>query len=301
MNISPPTAVRSTAVVLILLMCTGTAALASQQPIEVRTLEVRQETAYRELSYGARLRPRQTATQRSPMSGIIDSIVVHTGEAVSPGDLLMTVRRNVPTDSFRPTPVESFHRGVVAVIDAYEGQEVREGDVVITIADTSSYLAELMVSDKDIELIRTGQSVTAVDSARDRSFSGRVTRTALIPDYNTGLFPVEVTINPGPGAFVGQFLRFSFRTDTTTAILVPREHLEFRGGRYHLFVVEEDRALLRPVVLGAEYDSRVVIREGLREGERYVTSAVRRLQDGVSVTDRDAASAGGRGSGAPRS
>ncbi len=295
MNFCLPVAARRAVAFLILLLAVGSAALASQQPIEVRTREAQQETAYREISYAARLRPRRTATQRSPMSGVIDSIAVQNGRQVSPGDLLLTVRRNVPTDSFRPTPVESFHRGVVATIDVYEGQEVREGDPVITIADTSSYHAELMISDKDIELIRTGQTVTAVDSARARSFTGRVTRTALIPDYNTGLFPVEVTVNPGPGAFVGQFLRFSFRTDTTTAILVPREHLEFRGGRYHLFVVEGDRAVLRPVVLGAEYDSRVVIREGLREGERYVTSAVRRLQDGVAVTDVDAAAAGATG------
>lgn len=261
--------------------------LASQQPIEVRTRVAERQTAFREISYGARLRPRQTVSQRAPQAGIVERIEVQQGQIVSRGSLLLTLRRNVPTDSFRPVPVESFHNGVIAGISVYEGEEVREGDALVTIADTSSFIADLMISDKDIELIRVGAAVTAVDSQRDRGFSGRVTRTALIPDYATGLFPVEVTINPGPGAFVGQYLRFSFRTDQITAILVPREHLEYRSGRYHLFVVENDRAVLRPVTLGPEYDSRVVIREGLQEGERYVVAAVRRLQDGTPVTVRE--------------
>lgn len=276
------------AAIMILLVLLFTPALgASQQPIEVRTRTAERSAAYREISYGGRLRPRQTVTQRAPSPGIVDQIAVQQGQPVSRGNLLLSLRRNVPTDSFRPAPVESLHSGVVASIEVYQGQEVREGDPVVIIADTSSFSAELMISDKDIELIRVGAAVNAVDSQRQRSFSGRVTRTALIPDYATGLFPVEVAINPGPGAFVGQFLRFSFRTDSITGILIPREHLEYRGGRHHLFVVENNRAVMRQVVLGAEYDSRVVIREGLREGERYVTSAVRRLQDGAAVTVRE--------------
>ena len=271
----------------LLLVVTGPLLLASQQPVEVRTGVAQRQSAYREISYGARLRPRQTVTQRAPQSGVVERIAVQPGQSVGRGDLLLTLRRNVPTDSFRPVALESFHNGVVASIEVYEGQELRDGDTVITIADTTTFSAELMISDKDIEHIRVGAAVTAVDSRREQSFSGRVTRAALIPDYATGLFALEVTIDPGPGAFVGQFLRFTFRTDQTSAILVQREHLEYRGGRYFLFVIEQDRAVLRPVTLGAEYDSRVVIREGLLEGERYVVSAVRRLQDGVPVTVRE--------------
>ncbi|TVQ40118.1 MAG: HlyD family efflux transporter periplasmic adaptor subunit [Spirochaetaceae bacterium] len=281
-----PRAVRW-ATMLGIMLLSASAALGTQQPIEVRVSVAERQTAYRRMTYGARLRPRQTVNQRAPQSGLVDQITVQPGQVVARGDLLMSLRRNVPTDSFRPVPVQSFHDGVIASIAVYEGQEVRDGDTLLTIADTSSLTAELLVSDKDIDAIRVGAPVTAVDSQRDRTFSGRVTRSALIPDYATGLFSVEVSVNPGPGAFVGQFLRFSFRTDEISAILVAREHLEYRGGRYHLFVVENGRAVLRPVTLGAEYDSRVVIRDGLHEGERYVISAVRRLQDGASVTVRE--------------
>ncbi len=285
---------------LVLLSVVVPSALASQQPVTVRAATAEREAIWREIVYAARLRPRSTVDQRAPATGIIDRIDVQAGQMVAPGQLLMTVRRNVPTDSFRPIPVESFHNGVVADVLVTPGQEVRDGDAIIRIADTSSLIAELMISDKDIDRIRTGAAVTAMDSARDLTLSGRVTRTALIPDFRTGLFPVEVTVNAGRGAFVGQFLRFSFRTDETTAVLVAREHLELRGGRYHLFVVNGETVTMRPVTLGPEYGTRVVITEGLNPGERYVISADRRLQDGMPVTIGAAGGPGGRpGGGRP--
>ncbi len=257
---------------------------ATQPPIAVRVGVAQRDTIQRTIEYGGRLRPQRTIAHRADITGIVEDVRVAPGDQVQAGETLATLRRRSGSSEFRPVAVSARIDGIVTALSVSTGDELREGDEVAAIADTSTLTAELYLSDKDVEAVSRGDRVVARDRGRDIEFSGTVTRAALVPDYRTGLFPVQVSVNPGEGSFVGQFLRFEFEAGRTTGIMVEREHLELRRGAYHLFVVVDDAVELRRVELGEEFGDRVMIRGGLAEGERYVVWARRRLQDGQRVT-----------------
>ncbi len=257
---------------------------ATQPPVEVRVQQAVRESVHATIEYAGRLRPQRVVTHRAGITGIVDQVRVAPGDYVHADETLMTLHRRTASSDFRPVAVTARIEGTVTELLVSSGDELREGDEVAAIADTSAFVAQLFVSDKDVDAVVRGDRVTARDPQRGVEFTGRVSRAALVPDYRSGLFPVEVTVNPAQGGFIGQFLRFEFETGRSSGILVEREHLVMRRGAYHLFVVSDGVAELRRVELGDEFGEMVMIHNGLAEGERFVVWSRGRLQDGQRVT-----------------
>lgn len=262
-------------------------AAATQPPMEVRVQRAERETIHTTIEYAGRLRPQHTVVHRAGITGVVDEVRAVPGDRVRTGDTLLTLRRRTGSAEFRPVAITAHIDGVVTELRASRGQELREGDEVAVVADTSAFVAEVFLSDKDVDAVSRGDRVVARDSQRGIELSGTVSRAALSPDYRTGLFPVEVRVNPDERSFIGQFMRFEFETGSSTGVIVEREHLVMRAGAYHLYVVNEDVAELRRVELGEELGDRVMIREGLNEGEQFVVWSRGRLRDGQRVTIRN--------------
>ncbi len=255
----------------------------AQQPVrvQVRTAEV--ERVSDQLSYAGRIEPRGVFGRRAPNAGVVESVQLRVGQAVREGDTVLSIRRDQPGREFLPVPVQSRHTGVIADLQVVVGQEVREGDELYTVADTGAFIARLLISDKDIDALRVGLPVQARDPSSGASFPARIDRVGLIPDYRTGLFPVELSLRPASGLIVGRFLRFEFDVRPTDGVLVPYDALTRRGERSYVFVVENGEARLREVQTAGEYAGRVLVSSGLSAGEGFVVSSDRRLTDGRSV------------------
>jgi hypothetical protein len=66
-------------------------------------------------------------------------------------------------------------------------------------------------------------------------------------------------------------------------VLVPKEAVVTRDGKPTVFLVREDKALARPVVLGTERQGQVIVKDGLSGGETLVLSPAEGLKDGAAV------------------
>lgn len=275
---------------LVALVCVAAALLisppvagATQPPVDVRVREAERETVVSTIEYAGRLRPQRTVTHRADITGVLERLEVGAGDVVEPDQALATLRRRSGSSEFRPVAVRARIAGVITEVLASEGDELREGDELLRVADTSRLVAEVFLSDKDVDAVSRGDHVTARDTQRGHEFSAVVSRAGLMPDYRTGLFPVEIAVNPDPRSFIGQFLRFEFETGARSGVWVEREHLVLRRGAYHLFVLEGDEVALRRVTLGEEHGDKVMIEDGVSEGERFVVWSRGRLQDGRRV------------------
>jgi multidrug efflux pump subunit AcrA (membrane-fusion protein) len=81
------------------------------------------------------------------------------------------------------------------------------------------------------------------------------------------------------------FARAQIRSDAqTTALMVPEKAVVSLAGVNKVFVVEGDHAVERMVKLGARDGSLVEILEGIKSGERVITSNIEQLHNGVSVS-----------------
>ena len=160
---------------------------------------------------------------------------------------------------------------------AVEGQYVKEGQPIYRLADLSTLWLMLELFPEDAALVRIGQAVeTTVQSLPGRVFEGRVEFIDPQVDPKTRTVGVRVVLpNPDDLLRVGDYARARVQireSQSAEVLVVPRSAILMVGSTSVAYVeVEAGKFELRRVSLGAVCGDRVVVREGLAEGERVAT------------------------------
>jgi membrane fusion protein (multidrug efflux system) len=82
----------------------------------------------------------------------------------------------------------------------------------------------------------------------------------------------------------GMFAEVEIRPESSRrAVVLPRSALGGSGDERFVYVVDQCRARRRPVTTIDLDDSRVEVREGVREGEVVVVRGVARIADGAAI------------------
>ena len=89
---------------------------------------------------------------------------------------------------------------------------------------------------------------------------------------------------PAGAARSGQFARLQVAAGTSDALLVPVNAVTHFGQMERIFVVEQDRAVLRLVKTGRTTGDRVEILSGLNPGEQIILAPPAALRDGQPIT-----------------
>jgi RND family efflux transporter MFP subunit len=170
---------------------------------------------------------------------------------------------------------------------------VEAGDLVgnqtrlFTIADISTMVVRVQVSELDVVLVSPGDPVDVqLDAFPGRTLAGRVRRVFPAADPASRLVPVEVAIT-GPDARLarpGFLARLRFALGAReNVMLVPASAIVSDGGNPAVFVIENDRAERRPVTMGVTSEGRVEIVNGVQTGETVVVAGTNNLRDGSVV------------------
>jgi RND family efflux transporter MFP subunit len=87
-----------------------------------------------------------------------------------------------------------------------------------------------------------------------------------------------------PGQYVGVRTRFAVQND---AIVVPQSAVQTGQNGNFVYVVEQDKAVIRPVQVDRQIGDSAVIASGLKAGETVITRAPRNLRPGLQVVSVD--------------
>jgi len=197
---------------------------------------------------------------------------------------LVSARRAVDLAVLR-SPID----GVVTRLDAPLGAAVDESQVLVEIADPQAIDVVLQVTPADAGRLRVGASValgTQGEGDEDAAMNGRVADIAGVVDSTTR--SVAVRVRP-VGATHGMRIGESVPAVITKAvhpkaIVVPIEALVPEGDAFRVFVVDsESVAHARAVTVGARRGNEAMITEGLKPGERVVTSGAYGIDEGTKV------------------
>jgi RND family efflux transporter MFP subunit len=149
------------------------------------------------------------------------------------------------------------------------------------------------LTDKELEQVQPGQLVRIVSPAGN-VWKGSVRQTAPTVDQATrrGLAYVDIVVTEGketqpirPGAYVRGELDMGMQQ----GLVVPQSAVIARDGFHLLFVVGDDlRVSQRKVKIGRLVGDRQEILDGVRAGERFVTTGAAFLSDGDTVQLADA-------------
>jgi RND family efflux transporter MFP subunit len=200
----------------------------------------------------------------APFDGIVTETLVEAGNMAAPGTPLLRLER----------------RGGLRLdvrLDESRASVVAGQDVPVLFDVPVAWRGEP-------ETAAPGVAQAAARDPDERTVTGRVTEVARAPDAGSHAFLVKIELPQDLQVPSGTFARARFAGPPVSALAVPRSSITRRGQLTSVFVVEDDRARLRLVSLGAPRGDLVEVLAGLDEGERIVREPPPAMTDGVRVT-----------------
>jgi RND family efflux transporter MFP subunit len=185
------------------------------------------------------------------------------------------------------TTIISPINGVVREKTASRGEYLQPGKPVVTIVKINPLRLKLEVPETFAATIRQGQEVTLkVDSFANREFKGRIKRINPSVDEKNRSLTAEAEVNNDGGLLrPGMFARAQIVSEAKgTALMVPEKAVVSLAGVNKIFVLEGDHATERPVKLGLRDGTMIEIIEGVKVGDRIITTNMDRLHDGAAVS-----------------
>jgi multidrug efflux system membrane fusion protein len=184
--------------------------------------------------------------------------------------------------------------GIVLQRNIDVGSLVAAGTVGFAMADVRSVKVVFGVPDLMLRNIQLGGPLAiTTDVFPGREFPGRVTAISPAADPQSRIFNIEVTVpnpqdqlKPGMVAALqvsGGELPEPLSVVPLNAIVRPKDN----PAGYAVFVIDaqdgKERARLRHIKVGTVYGDMIAVPEGVRVGERVITSGTTLLGDGDPV------------------
>ena len=181
-------------------------------------------------------------------------------------------------------------RGVIT------GRYLNEGDMinpqmpgvagVVSLMDLSKVKIRIGVSELEVTMIQKNQSVlVSLDVYPDRKFHGSVYAVNAAANPLTRTFEVQVAIPNQENLLKGgMFARVDVVTqEKVGVILIPYDAVLGTQSDKYVFIVEDNKAVQRPITQGIIQNDRVEVLIGLNAEERLVISGQQMLQNGSEV------------------
>ena len=172
--------------------------------------------------------------------------------------------------------VDSPASGYITERNALPSVAVQPGMRLYTIANLSTVWVQAQVFQNDLGRIKAGDPATlTVDSYPGRIFAGRVDFIYPQVDMNTRTANVRIVFsNSGLLLKPGMFVNVDLKVPMGYHVMIPASGVLESGTRQIVFVDRGDGYLEpRDIQLGARVENNFVVLEGLKAGERIVTSA----------------------------
>jgi len=186
------------------------------------------------------------------------------------------------------TEIKSPISGIVATKNINPGEMVSPGISLMTVVNQDTLKLQTTVPQDVVPYLKTGQKVSVtVDAIPDRIFEGSITSIGPVATVSGQYFPIEISIENKDGILKGGMTaKAEFTITKAEALLIPESAVIYEGGKAFVYVVEDSRAKKREVVLGIKGDGKISVLDGLKPGEKVITSNVSALQDGMTVNTK---------------
>jgi len=181
--------------------------------------------------------------------------------------------------------------GVVVEKHIAQGEAVKEDANVFLLSDLSSVWVEIVVTPKDLETVRVGETVRITTAANDTSATGKVSYVGNLLGEQTRTAKARVVItNPNlawrPGLFVNAAV---LRGEKSVPVAVAADAVQTVEGKTVVFVKVDKGFKMQPVKTGDNDGKLVEIVDGLTAGTSYAASSsyVLKAEQGKGTAGHD--------------
>ncbi len=202
--------------------------------------------------------------------GIVRDVRKNVGDRVEAADVLAVIESS---ESLAPYELKTLIAGTVIEKHLTPGEAVDREEQAFVIADLATVWVDLSVYQKDLLLVRTGQSVHIDGGPGLPEATGTISYITPVVDQPTRTATARVVLaNPEgtwrPGMFVNAHVLDPVQAD----IVVPRSAMQLVAQAPVVFVETAKGFEPRPITIGRAGDTHVEIVDGLGAGERFVAT-----------------------------
>jgi RND family efflux transporter MFP subunit len=160
--------------------------------------------------------------------------------------------------------------GVITARQVEAGQMVGPGTTLFRMTDPRTLWVAARVDESIVGDVRVGQSARIALRTGERT-SGKVARIALESDAATRELEVDIVFGAPPRRFaIDQEAEVTIHVGEEQGVVIPASAVIQQGSARGVLVVTNGRAEFRPLNTGATDGTRVVVREGLSDGEQVI-------------------------------
>tara|TARA_R110002074_G_scaffold104764_6_gene226301 strand:+ start:991 stop:2052 length:1062 start_codon:yes stop_codon:yes gene_type:complete len=186
------------------------------------------------------------------------------------------------------TVVKSPINGVVNSLMVEETSFVMPGNEIAEIVQIDRLKIEVNIAEDNLSKIKKGQAVSIkTDVFPLKTFEGKVSNISVKADASRK-FKVTIEVNNTKDDLrAGLFAEVNFDTLKNyeeEARMIPRQAIVGSLQNPSVFVIENEKAKLKKIEVGAVIDGNVVVLSGLKDGEQVVTKGIINLTNNTLVT-----------------
>ena len=255
--------------------------------VPVKAMSVRVGDLNKTLEYVGNIKGKDEALIYPKVSGKVIEKVKNEGTTVKKGEAIMYVDRDEIGLKFEKAPVESPIDGFVGRVYVDIGTNVTQTTPVALVADMEKAKVELDVPEKYINKIALDKPAEVrVDAYPGEKFYGKIYEMSPVVEEKTRSVLVKVLIdNEDHRLRSGMFAKVTLILEVNKGIpIILKEAVMGKEPDTYVYVVENDKAVLRKVKLGDRQGPLYEVKEGVKGGELVVIMGQQKLRDGLPVS-----------------
>ena len=230
--------------------------------------------------------PRAQVNIFSTVPGKVKEILVKEGGRVNKGQKVLFIDRSEAGLSYSLTPVESTIEGLVKEVFVEIGDYISPQVPLLQVIDMDTVEVVVHIPERDIGRVQRGlKAEIEVVSYPGRVFAGRLDELSPVVEPLSRTREARIRIdNPGHVLKPGMYgeIKIVIRS-SSDHVIIPVAAIVEKDERQLVFVVNDEKAVLREPVFDIREGDRVSVTSGIRENERVVVIGQQNINDGDEV------------------
>jgi RND family efflux transporter MFP subunit len=176
--------------------------------------------------------------------------------------------------------------GIVNRVFIEEGQYLKDGDPVAEVLQMKRLKVRVGIPESDVDAVRKLEKFNVtVDALNNKSFVAHKHFLSRTADPSARLYSLDLCLDNTDGAILpDMFVRVEIvKKEVMQSLSVPLYAVVNQNGGQAVYVVDDESANARPVVLGLLDGWRVEVKHGLEPQDRVIIVGHRSVKDGDPV------------------
>jgi membrane fusion protein, multidrug efflux system len=185
--------------------------------------------------------------------------------------------------------------GRIGISQVKVGSQVSPGQTLLnTISADDPIAVDIVINERDVPRFARLQQKTAADSTFTIQFSdgskypypGKIQAIDRAINPQTGTITVRVSFpNQKRLLIPGMVTILRVRNeDLGEQLVIPNKAITEQMGEFYTYVIQGDSVVQNRVRLGSKVADKVVVREGLKAGDKIVVEGTQKLRPGAKIT-----------------